>query len=95
MPLYLKKKKKDCSVLVHRLSPRTELSPDPFDNRTMSAGDRNEENAVNNGSRSVDTHLIPVERILSINNLHSSVLVVGESKEIPHVRSTNSKLGSD
>lgn len=61
----------------------------------MSAGDRNEEKAVSNSSRSADTLLIPVERIVSINNLPSSVLVVGASKEIPHVRSTNSKLGSD
>lgn len=50
---------------------------------------------VSNGSFDVDTLLIPVEHIVSINNLPSSVLVVRASEEIPCVRSTNSKLGSD
>lgn len=51
-------------------------------------------NIVGDGSLDVNTLLISVDQIVSINNLPSSVLVTA-SEEIPHVRSTYSELASD
>lgn len=71
-----------------------DLLPDLNDNKTVIAVD-NDKGKDSNSSFDVDTLLILVNPIVSINNLPSSVLVVRASEELPCVRSTNSKLGSD
>lgn len=67
---------------------------DLVDNKPVAPG-VNDQGKDSNGSFDVDSSLIPVDHIVSINNLPSSVLVVRASQELPCVRSTNSKLGND